>query len=527
MKIEELLAAIKYCDDLYYKKGQQIISDQFYFDLKSLLPDGLLLSSYRTLKSVFSLEDIYRELIEKFNLDSIIVEPKIDGINSTIEWKDGELISITTRGDGEIRDNLVSIKDRIELPQRIKSSLRIKGELYLKKKDFNKLKKDFSHSRGAVLSLLKSKEQVEEIKISFLCFDLLETNHFPILDSYRENMERLRNCFDFDVVPSLLVRRENLLKLEVERMIDGLSRFLDADLDGLVFKVDSLQKRSEIGNSSSYPRWSLALKLNDQNTTITKLLGVEHKISRTGRIIFVARIEPFTYGGRKYERISFLRVPSIIRREMILHIKIIAGLIPFITEVIQESGKEEIKLDLEHCPSCGSIIKKIGSFLYCENRKCLGRIIDSLIYFCSKQNMNVKFLGEALIEKLVLAGILNNFQDVYEILFSDKKFEEVSNLIGRKIAEKIRIAIETSRSYNASRLLAALGLPGIGPVLVRTMISRGVLNLLQIIGIFKSGEEERLLGAGIERKKLSSLRGILEFEDLINYCYEKKININF
>ena len=241
-------------------------------------------------------------LILKIKTYDFSSELKIDGISASLTYEDGILIKGLSRGDGIIgEDILENLKTINQIPRKIADInlpklLEIRGEVYLGKKDFKKLKKNFANPRNAAGGSLRQKDpkETEKIPLKFFAYGFGIINPM-IYKTQSEFISKLKE-WGFNVNPyNILVNGIHEIEKH-HKYIESLRSTLDYDIDGIVFKINDLSLQKRLGNTSNSPRWATAYKFSSEKA-ISVIKDIVIQVGRTGAITPVAKIEPVTVGG--------------------------------------------------------------------------------------------------------------------------------------------------------------------------------------------------------------------------------------
>ena len=250
--------------------------------------------------------DFLSKINNFLNYDKEIIEfssePKIDGISASLIYENGNLIKGLSRGDGingeDILENLKTLK---EIPTKIEdnaipSLLEIRGEIYIGKKDFSKIKGNFANPRNAAGGSLRQKNPSETSKIPLKYFAYGFGTINPMIFTKQSEFLNKIKSWGFSTNPLTKIVK-NINEIETQHSaIDSLRSTLDYDIDGLVYKVNDLKLQSRLGNTSNSPRWAIAYKFSAEKA-VTKIKDIVIQVGRTGAITPVAKVEPVTVGG--------------------------------------------------------------------------------------------------------------------------------------------------------------------------------------------------------------------------------------
>ena len=507
-RIQELRDLVRYHSRLYYELDNPELDDYEYdllyhelLDLEEKYPDLKTADSptqkvggaaslkfepvkhivqMGSLQDVFSYEEIFafvervRSVIEK---PEYVVEPKIDGLSVSLEYRNGVFVRGSTRGDGfvgeDVTHNLMTINS---IPKRINcpevSYLELRGEVYISKDTFRKLvdaqeivgERPFKNPRNAAAGSLRQKDPKISAKrgLDIFIFNIQQcegktfTTHSETLDFVKElgfpvsvSYNRYKNISDaVDNIKFIGENRENY----------------NFDIDGAVIKVNSLADREILGATAKYPKWAVAFKYPPEEK-ITTLLNIEVQVGRTGAITPTAVFEPIQLAGTVVSRAVLHNQDFIDAKDINIGDKIIvrkAGeIIPEVVALAEKGPNPGTFRLPEYCPACGTkaVREDDEAVLRCPNPDCPAQLLRNLIHFASRDAMDIDGMGPAVLTMLVDRGIIKSQADIYSL-----KPEDISSAerMGEKSAANLMASIEKSKKAGLSRLLFALGIRNIG-----------------------------------------------------------------
>lgn len=432
-----------------------------------------------SLHDSFSLDEI--EAFDKRVRGSIsapmyVVEPKIDGLSVSIEYKNGKLVRASTRGDGQVgedvTENILTIKS---LPKKINTDvpfLEVRGEVYMSKENFLKLTKiqeaeggkTFKNPRNAAAGSLRQKDSsvAASRNLDIFIFNIQQIEGKK-LKSHSESLDYLK-AIGLPVVPfyTLCKNIDEVIK-EINR-IGEIKLGLPFQTDGAVVKIDLFEYRKILGSTTKFPRWAEAFKYPPEEKT-TGLLNIEINVGRTGILTPTGILEPVFISGSTVRRVVLHNKDFIREKDIRIGDKLVirkAGEI--IPEVVKVDSHEKNSTPFEFpekCPSCGSNIVQIDDevALRCVNIDCPAQLRRNLIHFVSKGAMDIEGLGETIINSMVENQIINSAVDIYKL-----KKEDILSMerMGEKSSENLISAIEKSKSRGLDKFLFALGIRHVG-----------------------------------------------------------------
>lgn len=442
-----------------------------------------------SLQDVFSFDevrDFFERISETVDNPSFTVEPKIDGLSCSLEYRDGVLTCGSTRGDGfvgeDVTKNIMTIGSvPLSLPDKL-PLLEVRGEVYMPRSVFSKLTEEmelssetpFKNPRNAAAGSLRQKDSkiAAKRRLDIFCFNVqrVEGRSFS---SHRETLDYLKSQ-GFKVIPKYTLVTTCA---EIESCIEdiGKSRFdLPYDIDGVVVKLDSLSDREQIGSTAKVPRWAVAYKFPPEEK-VTRLKDIEVNVGRTGIITPVAVFDTVLLAGTSVSRATLHNQDFIdgrgIRIGDEITVRKAGDIIPEVLGVSKPTGSGEPYKLPDTCPVCGAkAVRDEGeSALRCSNIDCPAQVLRRIIYFASKPAMNIDGLGPEKAKALFDSGLIKNIADIYRLTVPD-----LLSLEGykQKSAENLVNAIENSKSNSLDRLLCGLGIRNIGSASAKLLCDR-------------------------------------------------------
>lgn len=408
-----------------------------------------------------------------------VVELKIDGLTVVLSYENGILVQGATRGDGvkgeDITANLKTIKS-IPLSLKEKAELEVRGEVYMPKKAFETLNERreemeeplFANPRNAAAGSMRQLDTkiTAERTLDIFVFNL-ESIEDKAFRTHTETFDYLKEQ-GFKTSPYIeICKNADEIIAQCKRWADQRGE-LPFEIDGLVIKVNDLDQRELLGNTSKSPRWAAAYKFPPEKKK-TKLLGIQVQVGRTGAITPTAELEPVRLAGSVISRATLHNEDFIKDKDIRIGDTVIiqkAGdVIPEVLEVVKEArtGNEQSFEMPKYCPACGSeTVREEGeAATKCINISCPAQIRRSLFHFVSRDAMNIEGLGPQLITLLMDKGFVTNPADIY--LLKDKYQELIAlERMGEKSVSNLIEAIEASKQNPLERLIFALGIRMIG-----------------------------------------------------------------
>ena len=430
-----------------------------------------------------------------------MAEPKLDGIGVELIYKNGEFILGLTRGDGyngeDITQNLRTIRS---LPLKllgdnIPELLEVRGEVFIRKKDFNKLNKKqelyskqiFANPRNAAAGSLRQLDATITANrpLSIYCYEPGDIKGV----NYKTHSEFLEHIKTLGLPINNLIKKisgkKNIINYHNDLEKNRLN--LDYEIDGTVFKINNYSLREKAGSRSRSPRWAIAGKFKAQEaTSIIKSIDVQ--VGRTGALTPVARIEPVFVSGVTVTNVTLHNQDEIDRKDIRIGDNVLiersGDVIPKIIKVVSRKNKNAKKYKINtSCPSCGKKARKENdeAIIRCINISCPSQIKARIQHYCSKLAMNIEGLGEKIIEQLINNKLVINIDDLYSI-----KKNQIANIdrMGDKSASNIIKSIENSKNTTLARFIYALGIRNVGEHTAKVLENN--YNLNQFINAKKS-----------------------------------------
>ncbi len=568
-KINEL----KKHNKLYFEDSAPIISDKDYDKIKkdilnlekkfSFLKDNsspsvslgytpsknFIKSKHRvkmlSLSNAFDFEDlenfekkIFNYLNKKIALE-YSVEPKIDGISASLTYKNGSLIMGTSRGDGTtgevITENLKTIKD---IPHKINSKdfpkdIDIRGEVFIKRSEFDKLKNDFANPRNAASGSLRQKNpnETKKIPLNFVAY----TYGYFKSDEIRKQSDFLNSLQRW----GFKTNEHNKILNSIDDLINFHKKFekerfdLEYDVDGLVYKINSLELQKRLGFTANSPRWAIAHKFS-ADSAFSQIIDINIQVGRTGALTPVARIKPVNIGGVVVSNATLHNEDEIIRKDIRLHdtvkIERAGDVIPHVISVDLKKRKKSSKKFVfpKKCP-CGfdttkefnKVTKKFDAVRRCPDRgfECEKMAVEKIKHFISKEALNIDGLGKKVVEKFWDLKLIRFPQDIFNL-----DYTQISKLEGwgDLSVSNLKFSIDQSKKVSLDKFLYSIGIRHIGIENAKLLAeyTKSISNFLNFIKNKKINEFLNIDGIG--DTQINSLKKF--FENKSNYKIIEKLS---
>lgn len=465
---------------------------------------GMVLEGFEKashLSRMWSQEDVFntQELIDWINRAKkvntnleFMCEPKFDGASLNLIYENGVLKQAITRGDGSVGEDVTNnVKTIHSIPLQIeeKGLLEIRGEVVIKKADFEKInelrlkneEQPFANPRNAASGSLRQLDPsiTASRKLFFNVWGVGQNDL-----EFKRISEKMDYIYSLGFVkPPLQVVVKDVEGIEkVYHEIIASRNDIPMMLDGMVVKIDDIETQEELGYTVKFPRWSCAYKFPAVEKT-TKIKDIIQQVGRTGVITPVAVVEPTHIDGSMVERASLHNYDEIERLDLRINDEVIiiksGDIIPKITKVFHDrrDGSQERISRPTNCPKCDSQLHDEGTLIKCQNLDCPSIVTNSIIYFASKNCMNIDGLGNKIVELLVNEKKIYDILDLYSL-----KFEDLQDLEGfkEKRISNLLNAIDKTKGTELHRVINALGIEHIGEVASKQICLEFGLEVINI-----------------------------------------------
>lgn len=518
-RINELKPKIEYYTRKYYE-DEQVISD-FEFDMlmkelkqleadypELITPDsptqkvgtspikkGFKKVTHRvplqSLQDVFSFEEVrefdtrMQKLASEYNLPlDYVVETKIDGLSTALEYKDGIFIRGATRGNGTVGEDVTeNLKTVRTIPHKLKEPINItvRGEIFIGKKEFDELNESrladeeerFANARNAAAGSLRQLDSkiTAGRPLDIYIFNIQEIENKEIMTHY-EGLKYLQEL-GFNVNPVRILCKNIDEVLEAIRKIGEDRENLSFGIDGAVVKVNNLELREKIGTTFKTPKWAVAYKYPPEKKE-TKVIDIICQVGRTGAITPMAILDTVNVAGSNISKTTLHNEDFIKEKDIRIGDNVViqkAGdVIPEIVEVVKSkrTGEEKIFKMPRTCPVCGAqAVREEGeAVVRCIGIECPAKLYRSIIHFASKEAMDIKGLGDAIIEELIERKLISNISDLYNLTLEDIATLKKN---GKKFAQNLINSIEESKNRELHRVITSLGIRHVGVKLAKSL----------------------------------------------------------
>lgn len=580
-----LAQKLKLYQDTYYKEGKSLVSDSEYdrltdrlialekefpdyaapdsptrrvgSDLTNDFPEVVHTIPVLSLDKAYTRESVLdffsRSIEKKGGALSFAAEEKIDGISMVLYYEDGILVRAVTRGNGsvgnDVTPNIVTIASiPLSLPEPL--DIAVRGEVYLPKKEFEKVNGSLpedekaANPRNLAAGTVRRQKSQEAARIPLDMYiyegfwgdkDAQPKDHLHTLKKLKDLGFRINPDFAF-FSETKEEAEKRLMEAGLEGRPYGFSSLeeylsdmtlrrptLDHEIDGLVFKINELETREELGYTEHHPRWAVAYKFESPQAE-SVLLSVTVQVGRTGRITPVAEIAPTALGGSTIRRATLHNQEYIDSLELAIGDRVSitkrGDVIPAVEEVVEknEVGNTTYRIPLE-CPCCGSPLEHKGVHLYCTNYECPDQAKGRISFFSSRDQMDIESLGPKTVELLWDNGILRRVEDIYSADYS-KALEMRIPGIGEKTVEGLRKSVEESKDRPYRTVLSSLGISDVGKKTASILSEGGFDSLEKLIVAAEAGDTAPFLAIkGLGEETAKTLIEAFKDKNLLSTIY--------
>lgn len=425
-----------------------------------------------------------------------VVEPKIDGLSVVLHYHDGIFVQGATRGNGEIGEEITTNLRTVKtIPLRIPVDekgpkppkvLVVRGEAFMPIKEFEKLnqkraeegKPMYLNPRNTAAGSLRVLNPAETASrtLTLLVYQIVHSEGGKIPNSQWELLEYLK-ALGFPV--TVIAKRFDDIEdaIGYTESWDKRRDELEYEADGMVIKIDDLKLAADLGFIGKDPRGAIAFKFPAREVT-TKLQDIRVTVGRTGVLIPNAVLEPVEIGGVIVERATLHNFDYIAEKDIRIGDRVLvkrAGeVIPYIIGPVLDArtSKERKYKPPTTCPACGQPVERFEGEVawYCVNAACPAQLLRNIEHFVSRGAMDIVGLGSRIVEKLIETGKVKDVADIYTLTRANileavtKKDRKTEKEPPGKIADNLLASIEASKSRSLGRLIAALGIRGVGEV---------------------------------------------------------------
>jgi DNA ligase (NAD+) len=428
-----------------------------------------------------------------------VAELKFDGLAMSLRYEKGVLIQAATRGDGEygedVTHNIRTIGQiPLKLPATAPDVLEVRGEIYMRRDDFDSLndkqrakiaagvkgEKTFVNPRNAAAGAVRQLDPAiaAQRPLSFFAYGVGEVSPSVSAASAWEthyDLLKMLKKMGFPVAVEVIIAKDAIELIAYHQKIGKLRDALPFDIDGVVYKVNSLALQHQLGFVSREPRWAVAHKYPAQEQ-LTTVLAIEVQVGRTGKLTPVAKLAPVFVGGVTVTNATLHNEDEARRKDVRVGDTVVvrrAGdVIPEVVSVLLEKRQNDAPIfTMPHiCPVCDSAaVREEGEADY----RCIGGLFCSaqrkqaILHFAQKRAVEVDGLGDKLVDQMVEAGIVRTLPDLYKLgLTALSALDRMAD----KSAQNILVALQNSKQTTLPRFLYGLGIRHVGEATAKALV---------------------------------------------------------
>jgi DNA ligase (NAD+) len=413
---------------------------------------------------------------------SYTAEPKLDGLAISLRYEAGLLVQAATRGDGSRGEDVTqNVRTIPSVPLRLLGDdwpavLEVRGEIYIPLAGFEQLnqraraqgEKGFANPRNAAAGSLRQLDPriTAQRPLAMYCYGFGEIADGPLAETQSESIRRLTR-WGLRISPEMRIVEGIDGCLGYYREIGERRARLDYEIDGVVFKVDSLAQQRQLGFVSRAPRWAIAQKFPAQEE-MTRLLAIDVQVGRTGALTPVARLQPVTVAGVTVTNATLHNEDEIRRKDIWIGDSVIVRRAGDVIPQVVRSLPERRPADAQpftmpaQCPVCGADVIRDAdeAAVRCSGGLfCPAQRRQAIRHFASRRAMDIEGLGDKLVDQLVTLGMVETPADLFRLELAALEGME---RMGRKSAENLLNALEKSKQTSLGRFLFALGIREVG-----------------------------------------------------------------
>jgi DNA ligase (NAD+) len=416
-----------------------------------------------------------------------VCELKIDGLAISIEYRQGKMVYAATRGDGEVGEDVSeNIKTIKSIPLTIpdQRTIEVRGEVLMTRAVFNQLNEERLRLAEPLLANPRNAAagSIRQLDTKMTASRQLDCYLYYVVNGLELGMSTHQEALAFLKQQGFKINPETKQLLGMDAVLQYIDSYqnrrgdLAYDTDGIVVKVNTLADQPILGYTAKTPRWAVAYKYPPELVETT-LEQVIFTVGRTGKITPNAMLTPVKVSGSMIARATlhnedFMMVKDLHIGDHVL-IRKAGEVIPEVVQVLPLKRSLDAKkvLMIQHCPACGSSLVRIEAMHFCLNETCSARQVEGIIHFASKVAMDIKGLGDKIIEELVQLGFVRSISDLYRLHEKRKALLLLDGYSDKSVA-LILDAIQESKQRSLEKLLVGLGIKEVGEKTAKMLAKR-------------------------------------------------------
>ena len=428
------------------------------------------LYSLNKVRTFADLGSFFDDMEKAVKNPTFAVEYKVDGLTIVTEYIDGKFVSATTRGNGEVGEDVTEqVRTIHSVPLEIpfKHHLIVQGEGMMTNKAFKQYNKTASeplkNPRNGVAGAIRNLNPKETArrKLDYFCYGILLCDGKKFTSQAQMHDFLVENGFktgDFFEIVKTREEAENLI-----RKIDKVKNSLDVMIDGMVVKLNQVTPREEIGYTNKFPKWAMAFKFEAEEVS-TMLNDVVWQVGKSGKVTPIAVLEPVELAGATIKRATLNNIEDIKKKNVFLKSRVFIRrsneVIPEVLGLAEKYDYSKEILEPKTCPCCRHKLVKKGPLLFCTNFfGCKEQVVARLVNFVSREAFNIEGLSEMTLNQFYDDLNLRHFSDIFKL-----KKEQLMGLekFADKKAKNLLDSIEKAKNIEFSRFINALGISEVG-----------------------------------------------------------------
>ena len=440
-------------------------------------------------KDVRAFDQRVNDALKSIKPIDYVCELKIDGLAISIEYRLGTLVYAATRGDGEVGEDVTqNIKTIKSIPLSIPDlrTIEVRGEVYMTRKVFHQLNAERLTKGEPLLANPRNAAagSIRQLDVAVTASRQLDAFLYYVVNASELGISTHEQSLSFLKQQGFKVNPESRNVKGMDQVLHYIHDYenkrpvLAYDTDGIVIKVNTIADHNRLGYTAKTPRWAIAYKYPPElvKTTLEQVLFT---VGRTGKITPNAVLTPVRVSGSMIARATLHNEDFMVLKDLHIGDQVwIRKAGEVIPEVVQVDSTKRLKnavkvIMITHCPACGTSLEKVEAMHYCKNPNCRARHVESLIHFVSKVAMDIKGLGEKIIEDLYQVGLVQTIPDLYRLHLKRDALLAMEGYSDKSVDQMIT-SIEASKQRSLEKLLVGLGIKEVGEKTAKQLAKRFV-----------------------------------------------------